>query len=97
MAKRRFNFSKGKLIGLGVLVAAVVLAVLKVEDWHQLWKISSARTTFQSWRCCSCSFFTWMGVRQSLVNDRLIRNWSWIEASKNPPSQRRSRGDRDGA
>jgi len=74
MAKRRFNLSKGKLIGLLVLAALVVLVVLKVEDWHQLWKISSAPDNVPIVAMLFLvPIFTWMGVRQSLANDRLIK------------------------
>ena len=74
MAKRRFNLSKGKLIALGVLVALVVLAVLAVEDWHQLWKISSAPDNVPIVAMLFLvPIFTWMGIKQSLANDRLIK------------------------
>ncbi len=74
MAKRRFNFSKRKLIVLAVLGAVVVLVVLQIEDWHQLWKISSAPDNVPIVAMLFLvPFFTWMGIRQSLANDRLIR------------------------
>src|SRR5688572_13606609 len=74
MAKRRFNLSKGKLISLAVLVAVVVLAALMVNDWNQLWKISSAPDNVPIVAMLFLvPFFTWMGIRQSLANDRLIK------------------------
>jgi len=36
------KLSKGKLITLGVLVLLVLFLLWAVEDWHQLWVISSA-------------------------------------------------------
>jgi Cytochrome b(C-terminal)/b6/petD len=74
MAKRRFNLSIGKLITLVVLVGLVALVLLKVEDWHQLWKISSAPDNVPIVAMLFLvPFFTWLGVRQSLANDRLIK------------------------
>ncbi len=74
MLKWRFIPSKGALITLGVLAVLVVLAVLKVEDWHQLWKISSAPDNVPIVAMLFLvPIFTWMGIRQSLANDRLIR------------------------
>ena len=40
MAKR--FFSRGTLITIVVLVVLLGLAIFMVEDWNQLWKISSA-------------------------------------------------------
>jgi hypothetical protein len=74
MAKPKFNLSKGKLITLGVLILLVVLAVLGVEDWNQLWKISSAPDNVPIVAMLFLvPIFTWMGIKQSLANDRLIK------------------------
>ena len=67
------RFSKGKLIGLGVLVVVVLLAVFFVEDWHQLWVISSAPDNIPIVAMLFLvPFFTWLGIKQSRANDRLI-------------------------
>src|SRR4026209_601415 len=72
MAKR-FNLSRGKLITIVVLVVLVGLAVFMVEDWHQLWKISSAPDNVPIVAMLFLvPFFTWLGVRQANANDRLI-------------------------
>lgn len=74
MAKR-FNLSRGKLITIVVLVVLVGLAVFMVEDWHQLWKISSAPDNVPIVAMLFLvPFFTWLGVRQANANDRLIEN-----------------------
>src|SRR5687768_18509525 len=71
MAKR--NFSRGKLITLGVIIALVALSIWAVEDWHQLWKISSAPDNVPIVAMLFLvPFFTWMGIRQANANDRLI-------------------------
>jgi len=73
MAKRRFNFSKGKLITLGVVVVLVLLSLWMVEDWHQLWVISSAPDNVPIVAMLFLvPFFTWLGIKQSKANDRLI-------------------------
>ena len=72
MAKR-FNLTRGKLITIVVLVVVVGLAVFMVEDWHQLWKISSAPDNVPIVAMLFLvPFFTWLGIRQALANDRLI-------------------------
>jgi len=49
------------------------LAIWAVEDWGQLWKISSAPDNIPIVAMLFLvPFFTWLGVKQSLVNDRLI-------------------------
>jgi len=74
MAKR-FNLSRGKLITIVVLVVLVGLAVFMVEDWHQLWKISSAPDNVPIVAMLFLvPFFTWLGVRQANANDQLIEN-----------------------
>src|SRR5687768_14338637 len=71
MAKSRF--SKGKLITLGVVVAIVALAIWGVNDWHQLWKISSAPDNVPIVAMLFLvPFFTWLGIKQSRANDQLI-------------------------
>lgn len=73
MAKR-FALSKGKLITLLVVVVLVGLAIWSVHDWHQLWKISSAPDNVPIVAMLFLvPFFTWLGVRQSQANDKLIQ------------------------
>src|SRR5262249_24213165 len=58
---------------LGVVVVLVLLAALFVQDWHQLWTIASAPDNIPIVAMLFLvPFFTWMGVRQSRANDRLI-------------------------
>ena len=69
----RFKLSRGKLITLAVVVAFVALAIFKVEDWGQLWKISSAPDNIPIVAMLFLvPFFTWLGVRQAVRNDQLI-------------------------
>jgi hypothetical protein len=71
MAKLRL--SRGKLITLGVIVLLVVLAILFVPDWHQLWVISSAPDNVPIVAMLFLvPFFTWLGIKQSRANYRLI-------------------------
>lgn len=70
---RRFNLSRGKLITIIILVVLVGLAIFSVQDWHQLWKISSAPDNVPIVAMLFLvPFFTWMGIRQAKANDRLI-------------------------
>lgn len=72
MAKR-FSLSKGKLIAIVVVVVLIGLSIWAVEDWHQLWKISSAPDNVPIVAMLFLvPFFTWLGVKQSAANDRLI-------------------------
>jgi len=58
------------------LVVAVILVGLwafNVQDWHQLWTISSAPDNIPIVAMLFLvPFFTWMGIRQAVANDRLI-------------------------
>jgi hypothetical protein len=60
------------------LVGAVVvigLLSLMVEDWHQLWKISSTPDNIPIVAMIPLVvFFTWLGFRQSRDNDRLVED-----------------------
>jgi hypothetical protein len=56
-----------------VLVLLVVLAVFFVQDWHQLWIVSSAPDNIPIVAMLFLvPFFTWLGIKQSRANDRLI-------------------------
>ena len=58
------------------MVVAVILVGLwafNVQDWHQLWTISSAPDNIPIVAMLFLvPFFTWMGIRQAVANDRLI-------------------------
>ena len=58
---------------LGLLVLLVALAALKVQDWHQLWTIASAPDNVPIVAMLFLvPFFTWLGVKQAIANDRLV-------------------------
>jgi len=63
---------------LWLVVAAVVVLgalALQVDDWGQLWKISSAPDNIPIVAMIPLViFFTWLGLRQSKANDRLVRD-----------------------
>jgi hypothetical protein len=74
MEKRRFKLSPGKIILLVLVVLTIVWAVFIVEDWHQLWKITSAPDNVPIvGLLLIVPFFTWLGVKQASENDRLIQ------------------------
>ena len=51
----------------------VALAAFSVQDWHQLWVISSAPDNVPIVAMLFLvPFFTWLGIRQAVANDRLI-------------------------
>ena len=69
----KLKITKGKLITLGVLVVVVLFLLWAVQDWHQLWTISSAPDNIPIVAMLFLvPIFTWMGIRQSRANDRLI-------------------------
>jgi len=58
---------------LVVLLVIVALWAINVHDWHQLWTISSAPDNIPIVAMLFLvPFFTWMGIRQAVANDRLI-------------------------
>jgi len=58
---------------LGLVLVLVALAAYSVQDWHQLWVISSAPDNIPIVAMLFLvPFFTWLGVRQAMANDRLI-------------------------
>ena len=58
---------------LVVLLVIVALWAINVHDWHQLWIISSAPDNIPIVAMLFLvPFFTWMGIRQAVANDRLI-------------------------
>ena len=69
---------------LVVLLLIVGFWAINVQDWHQLWIISSAPDNMPIVAMLFLvPFFTWLGVRQALANDRLVKN------SKQIPNWRR--------
>lgn len=67
---RRF-INKWTLLVLAVLIVAVW--AINVQDWHQLWTISSAPDNVPIVAMLFLvPFFTWMGIKQAVANDRLI-------------------------
>jgi hypothetical protein len=73
MAIRSFKLSKRTLIALVVGGLVLAFAIWSVEDWHQLWKITSAPDNIPIVALLFLvPFFTWLGLRQALANDRLI-------------------------
>jgi hypothetical protein len=70
--QRGFKLSIGKiaLIATVVLIAA---AAFTVEDWHQLWTISSAPDNIPIVGMIPLViFFTWLGIKQAREHDQLI-------------------------
>jgi hypothetical protein len=58
---------------LGALLLIVVLWAINVHDWHQLWTISSAPDNIPIVAMLFLvPFFTWLGIKQAVANDRLI-------------------------
>ena len=62
-----------KWVILGVCLLIVALWAINVQDWHQLWVISSTPDNIPIVAMLLLvPFFTWMGIRQAVANDRLI-------------------------
>ena len=58
---------------LGALLLIAILWAINVNDWHQLWTISSAPDNVPIVAMLFLvPFFTWLGIRQAVSNDRLI-------------------------
>jgi hypothetical protein len=58
---------------LGVLLIIAILWAINVDDWHQLWIISSAPDNVPIVAMLFLvPFFTWLGIKQAVANDRLI-------------------------
>ncbi|HEX7335055.1 MAG TPA: hypothetical protein VF290_26370 [Pyrinomonadaceae bacterium] len=57
----------------GALLVIAGIWALNVHDWHQLWKISSAPDNVPIVAMLFLvPFFTWLGIKQAVANDRLI-------------------------
>src|SRR5213594_3215903 len=64
---------RNRLIGLVVALVLIGLFVYSVQDWHQLWKIVSAPDNVPIVAMLFLvPFFTWLGIKQAVRNDRLI-------------------------
>ena len=64
----------------GALLVIAAIWAINVDDWHQLWKISSAPDNVPIVAMLFLvPFFTWMGIKQAVANDRLI-----VELEKDP-------------
>ena len=74
--RSRFRLGRGMIL-LIALAAVVVVWALNVKDWRQLWIISSAPDNIPIVAMIPLvAFFTWLGLRQSGANDRLIEELS---------------------
>jgi hypothetical protein len=68
-----FKSRTAKLVMALVGLAILALLIWSVQDWHQLWKISSAPDNVPIVAMLFLvPFFTWMGIKQSRENDQLI-------------------------
>ena len=57
----------------GVLIVIAAIWAWNVHDWHQLWKISSAPDNVPIVAMLFLvPFFTWLGIKQAVANDKLI-------------------------
>lgn len=73
IADRRFRLGIGHIILIALAVFLILYGVFFVEDWHQLWKITSAPDNIPIVALLLIvPFFTWLGVRQARDNDDLI-------------------------
>jgi len=71
--ERKANPRTVKLIWLVVVLALLGLFIYSVQDWHQIWKIVSAPDNVPIVAMLFLvPFFTWLGIRQAISNDRLI-------------------------
>src|SRR3954471_20923557 len=67
------NSRRNKIIGLVVVLVLLGLWAFQVQDWHQLWKVSSAPDNIPIvGMLFLVPFFTWLGIKQSRANDQLI-------------------------
>ncbi|HKP36719.1 MAG TPA: hypothetical protein VJT71_07665 [Pyrinomonadaceae bacterium] len=67
------NSRRNLVIGLIVAVVLIGLFIYSVQDWSQLWKITSAPDNIPIVAMLFLvPFFTWLGVKQAAANDRLI-------------------------
>src|SRR3712207_2901560 len=73
MAIERPRGVSRRWVWLIATVVVVGVAALLVEDWRQLWKISSAPDNVPIVGMLPLvAFFTWLGFRQASRNDELV-------------------------
>jgi hypothetical protein len=73
MEERNSKPGRTKLVWLVVGVIALGLMIWSVEDWGQLWKITSAPDNVPIvGMLFLVPFFTWLGIKQARQNDRLV-------------------------
>ena len=57
----------------GALLLITAVWAFFVKDWHQLWVISSAPDNVPIVAMLFLvPFFTWLGIKQAIANDRLV-------------------------
>jgi hypothetical protein len=73
MSKLNLKSRSAKLVLAFVGLAFLGLIIWSVQDWQQLWKIASAPDNVPIVAMLFLvPFFTWLGIKQSRENDRLI-------------------------
>ena len=83
-----------------ILERLVITAIwaINVQDWHQLWIISSAPDNVPIVAMLFLvPFFTWLGVRQAVANDQLIEELQQTPNWRRRTIAKSSHGDRAGA
>jgi len=75
MSKLNLKSRPAKLVLAIIGLAFLGLIIWSVQDWHQLWKVASAPDNIPIVAMLFLvPFFTWLGIKQSRENDRLIAN-----------------------
>ncbi|HVF50936.1 MAG TPA: hypothetical protein VNA19_12660 [Pyrinomonadaceae bacterium] len=70
---KRFRFGWGKILLLLSVVVVIFWVVFVVEDWHQLWKITSTPDNVPIVALLFLvPFFMWLGIKQAQRNDQLL-------------------------
>ena len=73
VADRRKRPLPVKWIVIGASLLLLAFMAFMVEDWNQLWKIGAAPDNIPIVALIPLvAYFTWLGVKQALENDRLI-------------------------
>src|SRR6267142_1574428 len=73
MSKLNLKSRPAKLVLAIIGLAFLGLIIWSVQDWHQLWKVASSPDNIPIVAMLFLvPFFTWLGIRQSRANDRLI-------------------------
>ena len=73
IVQQKPNSRRNKLIGMMVLLVLLGLFIYSVQDWHQLWKVTSAPDNIPIVAMLFLvPFFTWLGIKQARANDQLI-------------------------